>query len=42
MQAREALMKSEIFGDDLKKLLPVIEPENRILPRSTMYLSSST
>ena len=26
MQAREALMKSEIFGDDLKKLLPVIEP----------------
>jgi glutamate synthase (NADPH/NADH) large chain len=27
MQAREALMKSEIFGDDLQKLLPVIEPE---------------
>lgn len=26
MQAREALMKSEIFGDDLKKLLPIIEP----------------
>lgn len=26
MQAREALMKSEIFGEDLKKLLPVIEP----------------
>jgi glutamate synthase (NADPH/NADH) large chain len=26
MQAREALMKSEIFGDDLKKMLPVIEP----------------
>jgi len=26
MQAREALMKSEVFGDDLKKLLPVIEP----------------
>ncbi len=25
MQAREALMKSEIFGEDLKKLLPVIE-----------------
>jgi len=26
MQAREGLMKSEIFGEDLKKLLPVIEP----------------
>ncbi|MCD6354979.1 MAG: glutamate synthase large subunit [Prolixibacteraceae bacterium] len=26
MQAREGLMKSEVFGDDLKKLLPVIEP----------------
>ena len=26
MQAREALMKSEVFGDDLKKLLPIIEP----------------
>lgn len=26
MQAREALMKSEVFGEDLKKLLPVIEP----------------
>jgi len=26
MQAREALMKSEVFGDDLKKILPVIEP----------------
>jgi glutamate synthase (NADPH) large chain len=26
MQAREALMKSEIFGKDLEKLLPVIEP----------------
>ena len=26
MQAREALMKSEIYGDDLKKLLPIIEP----------------
>jgi glutamate synthase (NADPH/NADH) large chain len=26
MQAREALMKSDVFGDDLKKLLPVIEP----------------
>ena len=25
MQAREALLKSEIFGDDLKKVLPVIE-----------------
>lgn len=25
MQAREALLKSEIFGDDLKKILPVIE-----------------
>ncbi len=27
MQAREALMKSEIYGDDLKKLLPVIEKD---------------
>jgi glutamate synthase (NADPH) large chain len=27
MQAREALMKSEIFGDDLKKLLPIIEKD---------------
>ncbi|MBN1821661.1 MAG: glutamate synthase large subunit [Prolixibacteraceae bacterium] len=27
MQAREALMKSEFFGDDLKKILPVVEPE---------------
>uniref|UniRef100_UPI0032164734 glutamate synthase large subunit n=1 Tax=uncultured Draconibacterium sp. TaxID=1573823 RepID=UPI0032164734 len=26
MQAREALMKSEVFGEDLKKLLPVIQP----------------
>ena len=26
MQAREGLMKSEVFGEDLKKLLPVIEP----------------
>ncbi len=26
MQAREALMKSEVFGNDLKKLLPIIEP----------------
>ncbi len=26
MQAREALMKSDVFGDDLKRLLPVIEP----------------
>jgi glutamate synthase (NADPH) large chain len=26
MQAREALMKSEFFGEDLLKLLPVIEP----------------
>jgi glutamate synthase (NADPH/NADH) large chain len=27
MQARESLLKSEIFGDDLKKLFPVIEPD---------------
>jgi glutamate synthase (NADPH/NADH) large chain len=27
MQAREALLKSEIFGDDLQKLFPVIEPD---------------
>ena len=26
MQAREALMKSDVFGEDLSKLLPVIEP----------------
>ncbi|NQU55024.1 MAG: glutamate synthase large subunit [Bacteroidetes bacterium] len=26
MQAREALMKSEVYGEDLKKLLPIIEP----------------
>lgn len=26
MQAREALMKSEVFGEDLKKILPIIEP----------------
>lgn len=27
MQAREALLKSELFGEDLKKLFPVIEPD---------------
>jgi glutamate synthase (NADPH) large chain len=27
MQAREALLKSEIFNEDLQKLLPVIEPD---------------
>ncbi|PIF06184.1 MAG: glutamate synthase large subunit [Draconibacterium sp.] len=27
MQAREGLMKSEVYGRDLSKLLPVIEPE---------------
>lgn len=26
MKAREALLKSEVYGEDLKKLLPVIEP----------------
>ncbi len=26
MQAREGLMKSDVFGEDLKKLLPIIEP----------------
>ncbi len=26
MQAREGLLKSEVFGEDLQKLLPVIEP----------------
>ena len=26
MQAREALLKSEVFGNDLQKLFPVIEP----------------
>ena len=26
MSAREALLKSEVFGEDLKKLFPVIEP----------------
>ncbi|MBN2350899.1 MAG: glutamate synthase large subunit [Bacteroidales bacterium] len=26
MTARESLMKSELFGDDLKKLFPIIEP----------------
>jgi len=26
MQAREALLKSEVYGDDLKKIFPVIEP----------------
>ena len=27
MQAREALLKSERFGDDLQKIYPIIEPE---------------
>ncbi|NBC82507.1 MAG: glutamate synthase large subunit [Bacteroidetes bacterium] len=27
MHAREGLMKSELFGDDLQKLFPVIEPD---------------
>lgn len=27
MNARESLMKSDLFGDDLKKLFPVIEPD---------------
>lgn len=27
MQARLALLKSELFGDDLKKLFPIIEPD---------------
>jgi len=26
MQARESLLKSEMFGDDIKKLFPVVEP----------------
>ena len=26
MQAREGLMKSDVYGEDLKKLLPIIEP----------------
>lgn len=26
MKAREGVMKSDIFGDDLKKLFPVVEP----------------
>ncbi|KAL4718349.1 hypothetical protein ACJJTC_016052, partial [Scirpophaga incertulas] len=26
MKAREGVMKSELFGDDLKKLYPVVEP----------------
>ena len=26
MKAREGVMKSSIFGDDLKKLYPVVEP----------------
>jgi glutamate synthase (NADPH/NADH) large chain len=26
MEARESLLKSEVFGDDLKKVLPIIEP----------------
>ena len=26
MHARESLLKSEVFGDDLKKVLPIIEP----------------
>ncbi|GAB1450902.1 glutamate synthase large subunit [Draconibacterium sp.] len=26
MQAREGLLKSDVFGEDLKKLLPIIEP----------------
>ncbi|MCW3788754.1 glutamate synthase large subunit [Plebeiibacterium sediminum] len=26
MQARESLLKSDLFGDDLKKIFPVIEP----------------
>jgi glutamate synthase (NADPH/NADH) large chain len=27
MQARESLLKSEVFGEDLKKVLPIIEPD---------------
>jgi glutamate synthase (NADPH/NADH) large chain len=27
MSARESLMKTELFGDDLKKLFPIIEPD---------------
>jgi glutamate synthase (NADPH) large chain len=27
MEARESLLKSEVFGDDLKKVLPIIEPD---------------
>ena len=26
MQARESLLKSDLFGDDIKKILPIIEP----------------
>lgn len=26
MKAREGVMKSEVFGEDLKKLYPVVEP----------------
>jgi glutamate synthase (NADPH) large chain len=27
MEARESLLKSEVFGEDLKKVLPIIEPD---------------
>jgi glutamate synthase (NADPH) large chain len=39
MQTRESLLKTDLFGSDLQKLFPVIEPGKVILHHSTMCLN---
>ena len=37
MHARESLLQSDLFGEDLDKLFPIIEPENRTLHPLTTH-----
>ena len=41
MRARESQLRSELFGDDLEKLLPVVRPGGRTRPPSTTCSSCS-
>ncbi len=41
MRARESQLQSELFGDDLAKITPVVRPDGRIRPRSTTSSSCS-
>src|SRR5437764_13949311 len=36
MHARQSLFASPLFGDDLKKIVPVIDPDGSTRPCSTM------